>query len=200
MKHVRNIIKIAAILSLLSVELYALYAVLHPRVSPEYRAFFIDRSTVEWNPPRYHASPEQGIDFMREGWPDFVSGVYGFSSFEPWGRWSDANLLASPRIVLNRQFSGSLCIEMVAQPAYTEYGKQVQVAFGQNISDITLSDSDFATYSLNFPDASPADTLEFHFPNKIARLNDVVRASADARRLGIRLRSLRILPHQCSAK
>jgi hypothetical protein len=196
----RKFVQILAILLLLSVELYALYAVLHPHVSSDYRAFFIDRSTNEWNPHHYHATPEQGIDFMRDGWPDFVDGAYGFSSFEPWGRWSDADLLASPRIVLNRKFSGPLCIEMVAQPAYTEQGKQVQVAFGQNVSDITLSDSDFATYSLNFPDASPADTLEFHFPNKIPRLNDIARASTDARRLGIRLKSLRILSQQCSAR
>jgi phosphoglycerol transferase len=196
----RKLVQILAILLLLSVELYALYAVVHPRVSSEYRAFFIDRSTNEWNPPHYHATPEQGIDFTRDGWPDFVSGVYGFSSFEPWGRWSDADLLALPRIVLTRQFSGPLCIEMVAQPAYTEQGKQVQVAFGKNVSDLTLSDSDFANYRLNFPDAPPADTLEFHFPNQIPRLNDVVRGSADARRLGIRLRSLRILSHQCSVQ
>lgn len=196
----RKLVQILAILFLLSVECYALYAALHPHVSPEYRAFFIDRSTTEWNPSHYRATPEQGIDFTRKDWPDFVRAVYGFSFSEPWGRWSDADLLPSPTIVLNRQFSGPLCVELVAQPAYTERGKQVQVTFGKNASDITLSNSDFTTYRLNFPDASPADTLAFHFPNQIPRLNDVVRASLDGRRLGIRLLSLRIFSHLCSAK
>lgn len=41
---------------------------------------------------RYPASYHDGIDFTRPNWPEFIRNVSGISGYEPWGRWSDANL------------------------------------------------------------------------------------------------------------
>lgn len=193
----RKLVQILAILVLLSVELYAAYAVLHPRVSAEYRAFFIDRSTKDWNPTHYPATPEQGIQFIQQGWPTFVRSSSGFSAVEPWGRWTDADLTPAPKIFMTRQFSGPLCIEFEAQPSYAERGTPVQVAFGQNTAGISLSNPEYTTYRVSFANASPADTLEFRFPETIPPNNELIRSSPDGRRLGMRFLSLRILPHQC---
>jgi len=46
---------------LLSVYAAALFAVLHPHVSPAYKAFYIDHTSLDWNPARYPGSPEQGM-------------------------------------------------------------------------------------------------------------------------------------------
>lgn len=37
----------------------------------------------------YHATLEEGIDFRKPGYPDFISEVSGVSGLEGWGRWTD---------------------------------------------------------------------------------------------------------------
>jgi len=127
----RILIRAVILVAVLSVELYAVYAVLHPHVSPEYRAYYIDHTTNDWNPPHYAATPEQGIDFAHAGWPDFVRNGYGFSYREAEGRWTDGGVLQTPRIELNRQFSGPLCIELRLRPAYAELNHQLGIAMGR---------------------------------------------------------------------
>ena len=92
------VVRWLVVVLLLGVELTAVYAVLHPKVSPEYKAYYIDRTTSDWRPPHYRASPDQGIAFLREGWPDFVSSTAGFSRFEEWGRWTDYDVYPTPSI------------------------------------------------------------------------------------------------------
>src|ERR1700761_550832 len=116
-------LRIAAVVGLLSLELYAVYAVLHPRVSPEYRAYYIDRVTDDWNPPHYAATPESGIVFGKEGWPDFVRSSVGFSHREDWGRWTDSGLQRTPALRMTREFSGPLCIQLTAHPSLAEQGR-----------------------------------------------------------------------------
>nr|VFK07994.1 MAG: hypothetical protein BECKLPF1236A_GA0070988_1001214 [Candidatus Kentron sp. LPFa]VFK25766.1 MAG: hypothetical protein BECKLPF1236C_GA0070990_1002510 [Candidatus Kentron sp. LPFa] len=41
---------------------------------------------------RYPATFTDGIDFTRPDWPEFVRNATGLSHYEPWGRWSNANL------------------------------------------------------------------------------------------------------------
>src|SRR5690348_15186793 len=106
------LIRALVIVAALATELYAVFAVVHPRVDPEYRAYYIDRSTMDWNPAHYPATPEQGIDFAHAGWPDFVRNGYGFSYREMEGRWTDAAMLQTPRLSLSRSFSGPMCVEL----------------------------------------------------------------------------------------
>ncbi len=188
---------IFGILVLLSIELYAAYAVLHPHVSAGYRAYFIDRTTLDWCPRHYAATPEQGIIFGKPCWPEFVDTALGFSHQEDWGRWTDANMNPAPTILLDRKFSGPLCVEIVAHPSPAEHGKKVVVALGDSTGEIVLADPQFATYRVSFPDATPADTLQLRFAEKVPRDQEVSPGSQDPRALGMAMASLKILPHAC---
>jgi hypothetical protein len=194
----RLLFRLFILVVLLSVELYAVYAVLHPHVSPDYRAYFIDRTADDWKPPHYPATPQQGITFAQEGWPDFVHNSWGFSLREPSGRWTDATLSPTPTIFLNRQFSGPLCIEMVMLPSPAERGHKLLFSLGSNLSDFELSNPDFATYRVSFENAQPADTVQFRFDGQVPPNNKVAHAGPDPRRLGIRISALRIFPSTCS--
>jgi hypothetical protein len=195
----KTAIVITGIVMLLAIELCAAYAVLHPHMSAEYRAYYIDRTTNDWVPRHYPATPESGIVFGKPGWPGFVESTYGFSTQEDWGRWTDSNLADSAKIVFARQFSGPLCIEMVAHPSVAELHKQLTVTFGKRSQQVALSSPDLVTYRLSFDDAAPANTLEFHFENKVPRNDEVFRESPDPRGLGLALVSLKILPHACTS-
>jgi hypothetical protein len=194
----RIFIRALIVVGLLSVELYAVYAVLHPRVSPDYRAYFLDRTADEFNPSHYPATPEQGITFAREGWPDFVSSSSGFSVREPDGRWTDAAISPTPTIFLNRRFSGPLCIEMVMLPSPAERERNLQVLLGTNPGEVDLSSPNFATYRVSFDNAQPADTVQFRFDGRVPPNNEVPHAGPDPRSLGVRISTLRIFPETCS--
>ncbi len=196
---VRMLLRILVVAALISLQIFTLYAVLHPRVSADYRAYYIDHTSVDWKPPHYAATPESGIDFTRPGWPDFVSQAYGFSFHDDWGRWTDAVLQASPTIVMNHYFSGPTCIEIVARPSVAETGRRVEVAFGQSSGAITLSNPDFARYDINLDNVQPTGTLQFRFFGRVPRAADVSPGSTDERRLGIAISSIRILPSHCQS-
>lgn len=193
-------IQLLLILIVVAVELFAAYAVLHPHVSAAYRAYYIDRTTNDWVPRHYSATPESGILFGRPGWPDFVEFTTGFSTQEDWGRWTDSNMTDTPKIVTARQFSGPLCIEMVAHPSAPELNKPLTVTFGKLSQRVLLSSPDLVTYKFSFDDAPPANTIEFHFADRVPRNNEVFPESPDPRALGLALASLKILPHTCESK
>lgn len=194
----KSVLRLLALVVVLAVELYAVYAVLHPRVSPEYRSYYIEHSTLDWNPPHYAATPEEGIVFERPGWPDFVRNGFGFSYREGGGRWTDATVLASPRIWMSRQFSGPLCIELVLRPSPAELGHRLEVAFGSNVRQLELSNREFYTYRISFENAQPADTLQFRFDGPVPLANDTRPTGEMPRRQGVQLSTLKILPGRCS--
>jgi phosphoglycerol transferase len=185
------------VIVVLAVELYAVYAVLHPRVSPGYRAYYIDHITKDWNVPHYPATPAEGIVFGKPGWPDFVRFSSGFSFQEDWGRWTDADLQPTATIFMSQKFSGPLCIEFFARPSVSQRGQKVDVGLGNNVGQVILADPDYTTYRVSFADARPADTLEFRFEDKVAPNNEVTHSGTDGRRLGMGIIWLKILPSVC---
>jgi phosphoglycerol transferase len=191
------IVRSIALLAIFSVELGAVYAVLHPHVSPEYKAYYIDKSTVDWRTPHYSATPEEGIAFGREGWPDFVSATSGISQREEWGRWTDASLSPSPSIFFSRTINGPVCLVLMLEPSQAELGKNLQVIWGDESKAITLSEPGFHQYRLQFEGSSPANRLSFRFAAPVPRNRDVLKMSTDGRRLGIGLAWLQIHPGSC---
>ena len=194
----RTLLRIIVVVVVLSLELYAVYAVLHPRVSPEYRAYYIDHTTRDWHVPRYAATPEEGIAFGKEGWPSFVDSAEGFSTPEDWGRWTDAELVPRAKIAMNQQFSGPLCLEFAAHPAGPEIGQKLAVALGPNVREVALSQPNYAVYHVSFDRAQPSHTLEFRLSKIPPPNSEIFRGSPDGRRLGIALFWLKILPGTCN--
>lgn len=52
--------------------------------------YLSDRLFQEKMGQRYNSTLEDGIDFTKPGYPNFLSNVSGISNSEHWGRWSDA--------------------------------------------------------------------------------------------------------------
>lgn len=51
----------------------------NPRVDDDYRAYYIEKTTSYWKPPRYSARVTDGIDFSKPGIPNFVASIFGVS-------------------------------------------------------------------------------------------------------------------------
>jgi phosphoglycerol transferase len=194
----RTAFRVLVVILLLAIEFYAVYLVLHPRVSPEYRAYYIEHTTRDWNPNRYQATPEDGIDFTKSGLPTFVRYTVGFSFPEARGRWTDATLSPSAQILLDRKISGPNCLEITAKPSYAERGKSVQVAWGHEVQTLVFSSDDYTAYRVSFANPVSTDTVGFRFPGKVPSPKELYPPSRDERRLGMSLLRLRILPGPCS--
>ena len=193
----RIALRILVVIALLGVNLASLYAVLHPHTSPQYKAYYIDKSTQDWAPDRYSATPEEGMKFAKPGLPTFVESTRGLSVREAWGRWTDLSL-GEPAIKFRQAFSGPICVVITAYPSEAESGKQVVVAFGAQSQSLHLTAPDFADYYVNFVLTQPANTLEFHFPDGVRRNNDADPASRDIRRLGLAISSIRLSQTSCA--
>jgi phosphoglycerol transferase len=172
---------------------------LNPRVSEEYRAYYIERISGEWRPVRYAATLEDGITFSAPGLPVFVRHMSGFSFREGWGRWTDANRGATARIVLADGLTGSVCLDLKARPANSMKGKVIKVTFGEQQEEIIPQGSDYSDYFLEFFEARPAETLEFRFPGIVPPENTVDRSNSDTRRLGLAMVNLRLFRGKCAA-
>ena len=186
-----------AIVVLLTIYVVAGMAVLRPKVSPEYRAFFIDHNTSDWEPVRYAGTPEEGFEFSRPGLPDWVESLRGFSWREPAGRWTDAELSRIPGIVFDRKFNGPLCLGFTASAALPQMGKTFGVTFGNKSQTVAIDPRLSAQYQLDFPDVQGAYYLNFILPRHLPRWGSVDPRNGDPRRLGLQLSDLRITPGSC---
>jgi hypothetical protein len=172
---------------------------LNPRVSEEYRAYYIERVSTEWKPVRYAAMLEEGIAFGAPGLPVFVRNLSGFSFREVWGRWTDANHGPTARIFFADSLDGLLCLDLKARPANSMKGKLITVALGDQQKEIILRGSDFSDYFVEFFETRPAETLEFRFPGTVPPENTVDLSNPDTRRLGLAMVNLRLFRGSCPA-
>jgi len=175
-----------------------LFAVLHPRISEAYRAYFIDHTSLDWNRPHYRATPEEGMAFNQAGLPDWVASTYGFSHPEPWGQWTDDDLGNVAGLVLSQPMSGTFCIEFNASPAQPVHDS-FAVRFGNQVENISWSSRDAANYQAQFTDVREARRLEFILPKNLPRVHDYDPSNGDRRRLGMSLRTLKIRTGNCTS-
>ena len=169
--------------------------ILHPKVSAEYRAYYLDRTSIDWNPPRYSASPEQGISFSARGLPTFVRYIYGFSFREPWGRWTDADHGRTAGIVLRNSMTGPLCTNFRALPADWRNYKTVIVSFGGQEKEIPFVSPDYNDYFVDFPERNSADVIDLRLPDQTTTRKS---NTPDPRKLGIGIQYLRIFHGTCN--
>lgn len=169
--------------------------VIHPKVNAEYRAYYIERTSVDWNPPRYSATPEQGINFAASGLPTFVRYLYGFSFREPWGRWTDADHGRTAGIVLKTTLSAPVCVNFRTLPADWQKNKSLIVALDHQEKTVPFVSPDYYDYYVDFPEIKDADTLEFRLSNQFRTYKS--QHPWDPRKLGIAMVYLRFLRGSC---
>jgi uncharacterized protein DUF7024 len=174
------------------------YLALHPHVSREYKAYYIDRITSDWKPARYAATADQGIRLGVAGLPSFVDYIYGFSWLEPWGRWTDAQHGAAAGVVLQNPISGVVCVMMKVMPASSQRGKVITIRLGDEQHSFVPKPDGFSDYSFDFSESRPADSLQIRFDGAVPSQSEFDRGSSDHRKLGLAVMYIRFFSQTCS--
>jgi hypothetical protein len=188
----KPVCSVALLLVLSGLYLIVAYLVCTPKLSPEYKAYYLERTSLDWkNGPRYAAQPEQGILFGKEGLPGFVKYIYGFSGHQSWGRWTDGKFGQNAGIVLEQGLRGSVCLNVRLLPATSQLNKEITVVFGDQSKKVVFSNGEFEDYFVDFFEHNPADVIEF-------KLSDMPPAIPDGRRLGLGMAYLRLFRESCT--
>lgn len=138
---------------------------------------------------RYAAKLEDGIDFTRPQWPNFVSGAKGFSGSEPWGRWSDRNLSHSARIDFTSPLPDKFTLVLVAHGFASNANKLTKVLVGNREYEITLPPTSSEIRLQVDLQGNTADSISFFPPNPVSP--NQLGMSVDTRKLGVGFISLR---------
>jgi phosphoglycerol transferase len=143
--------------------------------------------------PRYEATLSEGIDFKKDGYPNFLNEVTGVSVHEDWGRWTE-------------EASGPAAVFRFSQPLPPKFTLEISVrAYGPNVDQpvkvrVGSVESTFVVpadapvpsiYSLVFESKSGSDSIEILPPKPACPAER--KESNDTRKLGIGLYSLKIL-------
>ena len=192
--NMRFFLGICAAIVLASLHLAVAYAILHPKVSPEYARHFVARTSSDWHVTHYHSTPEDGIEFSRRGWPDFVKSSYGISADSSSGRWTDTRLGLNAGFEFDQPFQGRQCVVLSAMPSDAMRGHSAKLAFGTEEVVINFGrERGFRPYFVDFDLPSPATKLSFKFPRAFPRL-----AADNPRQYGIGLERLQIVAQPCA--
>lgn len=136
--------------------------------------------------PSYHASLEEGIDFRKPGYPDFIAEVTGVSQPEEWGRWTDGNTATFKfKDPLPKKFT--LLIEAGAYES--NLGKPIKFTVGSVTKECIFKGASYGesrrVATLHFSSPEPGNTLVITIPAP-------KKAPTDDRMLGISLISMKI--------
>jgi phosphoglycerol transferase len=139
-------------------------------------------------PTAYRATLQDGIDFSKSGYPEFVAKAEGISHTEAFGRWTDG-----PRTVITFKEPLPRKFDLTIKGA--AYGpninQPVKVTIGSVTQDLSFnSDLNVEPQSkrLTFNLDQPADRIELLIPQPSQPPN------GDVRKLGIALVELKIDP------
>ena len=117
--------------------------------------------------PRYEASLSEGIDFSRKGYPNFLKAVHGISSWEDWGRWSDANESDFPNavdLVFWKALPKKFQIELSSRAFGPNLNKPVEVIVDAKSYFFTNSSSDTSVSIIEIPENNGGDTIRIIVP------------------------------------
>lgn len=140
--------------------------------------------------PSYGATLADGIDFRKNGYPDFVAAVQGVSTREDWGRWSDANL-GDVAITFKKPLPKSFRLILEARAIGPNEGKNIELRIGSFRKDIKLGYQP-ETLSFDVQNMSGADTVDL-IPPQPTLGTAINPQSNDLRLLGVGLVSMKII-------
>jgi hypothetical protein len=136
----------------------------------------------------YSATLEDGIQFNRDGWPDFVASVSGLSGKERWGRWSDGERVS---IRFRKPLPAKFVMEITGGAFGPNLGRPAKVTIGGFATTVKFSGVPYAkepeTRRIEVSVAPGTDTLEFAIPQPAAP------GGGDNRKLGIGFVRLRVI-------
>lgn len=142
----------------------------------------------------YPASINEGIDFKRQGYPDFLRYVTGLSQAESWGRWSDA-FFGGPVVQFGfrKPLPEKFILEFQAIP-YADNGQlPTRIRVGNQEKEIYINGGPNVKYQLAFDNAEKSNLIEF-YPPKPTYPRQINPADQDFRKLGLGFVHLRLKP------
>ena len=138
----------------------------------------------------YSATLEEGIDFSKKSYPQFLKFVSGLAGAEHWGRWSDANEGAQIYLGFKNPLPNHFILELTAQ-SYGENARYpTMIRIGNQLKPL-LIDNERKNYQVAFDEVQDASTIEIIPP----RPAPVDLKMKESRRLGIGLVKLSIKTH-----
>jgi phosphoglycerol transferase len=137
---------------------------------------------------RYPAKLEDGIDFTKGRWPNFIRDAKGVSNFEPWGLWSDK---AKVTFAFTRQLPQKFTLLLDAQAYASNVGQPIRVEIGGHDYSIELNSGVTQVKLVVDLNNAVADSISFFPPHPVSPRQ--INGTADERRLGIGFVSLRIV-------
>lgn len=143
-------------------------------------------ATVDPQGPRYEATLAQGIDFTRQGYPNFLADVKGVSGHEPWGRWSDSKQVS---FKFKQPLPDKFTLALHGGAIGPNLGKVFKIKIGSEEKDIVFTSDPFnqpETHRVTFKLNTPSDAIQITVPEPSQPSN------GDTRKLGIGMISLKI--------
>ncbi|ECJ4505598.1 phosphatidylglycerol--membrane-oligosaccharide glycerophosphotransferase [Salmonella enterica subsp. salamae] len=134
--------------------------------------------------------------FAAEGLPVFIKSITGLSHPELWGRWSDAFLSPDVAITFNHPLPEAFKVELTGKAYGKNIGQPVLIKVGAYAQNFTLKGEN-QTVILDMINAEKGDTITITPPHpEMSNEDNNVgpHISAPARKLGIGLAELRIIP------
>ena len=138
----------------------------------------------------YFASLDQGIDFSRPSYPDFLKYVSGVAQREGWGRWTDSNQGDAALLGFTKPLPKHFTLELKAAPFGPNISKPTKIRVGSQEKMIVV-DGKTSIYSLDFENPDGVDAIEIVAP-RTNMSKSGASSSADPRNIGIGLIHLKI--------
>jgi len=182
--------------------LWALQLILHKKIAflgapliclYIFFVYIYSNHAVDIYPIRYSSSFSDGIDFSKDGYPHFVSKVSGLSAREDWGRWTN-QYRGDVVLIFSQELPRNFDIEINAVAYDRNANSPTAIRVGDQEKKLTISSTSFDNYFLSFRDTKGMHVIKIIPPAPISPA-EINPFSKDGRKLGIGLRSLKILPN-----
>ena len=192
----RTLFRVTLLVALAAFYSVSAYVALQPRVSEQYRDYYIRRATTDWNVARGTARLADGFDFASTVYPQEVDYLRGLSLPEPWGRWSDASMAPAVSILLREPLSGSLCLDVRFRATPLQAGAPVMIRLGDQRVTVTPSDTEPRDYRIEAQLHRPAWSIHLE-PSHPAPSIGWDPQTRNPRRFAIGLIRLQLRPGPC---
>jgi hypothetical protein len=138
----------------------------------------------------YFSTLEEGINFSRDSYPEFLKYVSGVAQRENWGRWTDSNQGAVTLFGFTKPLPAKFTLELNAAPYGPNISKSTRIRVGSQEKTIIV-DGKTNIYSLEFENPDGVDAIEITAPQSKSSKTEI-SSSSDPRNIGIGLIHLRI--------
>jgi hypothetical protein len=138
----------------------------------------------------YFSNLDEGINFSRDSYPEFLKYVSGVAQRENWGRWTDSNQGDVTLFGFTKPLPAKFTLELNAAPYGPNISKSTRIRVGSQEKTIIV-DGKTNIYSLEFENPDGVDAIEIRAPQSKSSKSEI-SSSSDPRNIGIGLIHLKI--------